>query len=705
MAVSRREFLAGVGGAGLAYAFHLGCAGEEPVVETTASRSPPVRSADDPGIDYRHWLVVGANGGVTAYTCRVEIGQGFKTALVNVLCQGMDLPESQVEVVLGDTAICPPDGPTTGSAATQYVVWGFWQACSWVRGDLLHRAADLLDVEVDTLAYRQGEFIDANGVTRLTMGELVKDTFQITTIDPEVRPDEPPAYIDKRTLNVNGEAIVTGTQVFAGDLHPEGVVYGGRLRSPFHVKLSRLVKMDARVAETVPDVVAVRESRRGPMVFGRTYTAVRKGLAAIDAAWEEPGRPPELDPEREIRGGAELLEVLEEEGDVEKEFSSADRILSESYVTQYASQTPIEPDTAVAEIDGDRAVVSTGTQNPLLMRFRIARQWKVPEEKIQVIGMPVGGGFGSKAGHSAPSSAANLAREIGAPVKTIFSRSEQFNATSRYKESVVIDIASAVDASGRVTARKIDIFQDRGAGTEDVYKVPNVRTRLFQSPMPVRHGVMRGTSYVQVCYALESHVDMLARALGMDPLEYRSRSVTQEAFRPLLSLCGEMCGWSGGRSVSDRGMGIALCHHGGLQLGVVAAEVEVDRSNGRIRVERLWGTFDIGKIINHNTLSMGVRGAMLWGLGYALFEEVELDGHRSHTSSFSDYRIPRFSDTPPIEIDFLDNAVPGSPRGCGELPVIPTIGAICNAVHDAIGVRFYQLPMTPERVLKALMEA
>lgn len=706
MAVSRREFLAGVGGAGLVYVFHLGCGGEEPEIQVPLRRAPPpVRSPDDPGIDYRYWLVIGTGGTVTAYTCRVEIGQGFKTALVNVLSQGMELPASQIEVVMGDTAICPPDGATTGSAATQYVVWGFWEACSWVRGDLLRRASERLGVEVEDLSYRQGKIVDHEGVARVELGELVEDRLQITNIDPDSQPDPLPDYVDRHTLNVNGEAIVTGTLEYAGDLHLEGSVYGGRLRSPYHWRLSRLIEADTRMAESTPGIVAVKKTRRGAMVFGRTYTAVRKGLAAIDASWKEPDRPRNLDNETEIRTGAELLTVIEERGDVEGELSSAHHVLSESYKTQYASQTPIEPDTALARVDGDQAVVWTGTQNPLLMRYRIAREWQVPEENIQIVGMPVGGGFGAKAGHTIAVTAAGLAKKIGRPVKQITSRSEQFNLRSRYKESVIVDIASAVDSAGRVTARQMDIFQDRGHGTEDVYKVPNVRTRLYQSPMPVLHGVMRGTSYVQVCYALESHVDMLARATGQDPLEFRRLNVTQRGFRPLLKRCGEMCDWGEEHSQADRGKGVALCHHGGLQLGVVAAQVAVDRSTGRITVESLWGAFDIGTIINYNTLSMGIRGAMLWGLGYALFEEVDLDGHRSHTASFSDYRIPSFSDTPAIEVDFLDNAEPGAPRGCGELPVIPTIGAICNAVYDAIGIRFYELPMTPERVKQALAAA
>ena len=358
MAVSRREFLTGGGGAGILYAFQLGCGREEPLVETAAvSEPPPVRSSDDPGIDYRHWLVVGVGGTVTAYTCRVEIGQGFKTALIDVLSQGMELPAERVEVVLGDTAICPADGPTTGSAATQYVVWGFWQACSWVRGDLLRRAAERLAVEIEDLTYREGRFLDLQGEVRLEIGDLVEDRLQITEIDEDLQPDPPADYVDRRSLNVNGEAIVTGTQVFVGDLYPERVVYGARLGSPFHGRSARLLGIDAAAAERVPGVVAVGPHRRRPFVLGATYGAVHRGLAALAPRWQTPERPERLDNEVEIRSGAELLATLEERGDVERTFAATDRVVEESYLTQYASQTPIETDTAVAEADAAQVLV------------------------------------------------------------------------------------------------------------------------------------------------------------------------------------------------------------------------------------------------------------------------------------------------------------------------------------------------------------
>jgi CO/xanthine dehydrogenase Mo-binding subunit len=232
-----------------------------------------------------------------------------------------------------------------------------------------------------------------------------------------------------------------------------------------------------------------------------------------------------------------------------------------------------------------------------------------------------------------------------------------------------------------------------------------VLTRNFQAELPFKRAISRGTSYVQNCFATESHIDMVAAAIGMDPFEFRRNNVGLSAFINLIDACAEMIDYYNYQPEADEGIGLAITYHGDGQLGAIAAEVAVNRKTGQIKVKRICGAFDIGTVINHNTTTVGIRGAISWGIGYILSEEIKLDGHGAETAYLSDYHIPRFSDIPPIEIAYLDNHKPGAPRGCGELPVIPTIGAIANAVYNAVGVRFYSTPLTPSRVLKALEKA
>jgi CO/xanthine dehydrogenase Mo-binding subunit len=709
MSPTRRELLAGLGGATLVYVFQVGCSPRTPDYSDfpePEDRYKPAGRPNDPGVDHRDWLTISGDGTVSAFTARTEMGQGLTTVMYNLLGQGFELPYERINVVLGDTELCPEDGPTTGSAATHYVAWNFWRACHEIRNDLVLLAAEAMQLPSDALEYREGEIVSkTEPERRIGIGELADGTVRRVTLDNNGSYPEPPKYVDKGTLSVHAEAIVTGTLEFPGDLKVEGCLYGGLLIPPYHHHETELLNKKLNKARRVPGIVDVRRKWWTIAAIGETYTSVQKALDAVEAEWKVPDRPVEFDNEQEIRSGAVLRQVMEQKGDVESGLRGSDLVVTESYVTQYGSQFPMQTDTAVAKVEPGRTTVWIGSQSPFWVRYDTARAMHQHESEVHVIGLPMGGGFGAKAEHIVGSEAANLADLSGTPVKYVYSRKEEVQHRNRYKESVIFDVSTGLTRDGRLLARKIDIHQDEGHGTLEVYKVPDVLTLRYKAGVPVKHGTMRGTSYVQTGFALESHMDMVAEAIGMDPLELRRRNVELKSFWPLLDTCAEMMRYRVYEPPEDHGVGFGIINHGGRQLGVVGAEVRVDRRSGEIEVVRLCGAYDIGVVINRNTTRMGVRGAMLWGLGFALFEEVKLDGHRCHTTGFSNYRIARFSDMPPIELAFLDNQHPGEPRGCGEMPLPATLAAICNAVYNAIGVRFYTIPMTPERVLAALRES
>jgi nicotinate dehydrogenase subunit B len=705
MPFTRRTFLELVGG-GLAYAFSFSCTGGDG--ELTAISIEGLEA----GVDLHHegyteWLFIGRDGSVTAHTGRTELGQGLKTVLSNIISQALDVPASKLTLILGDTESCPDDGPTTGSAATRTVGWGYWVACARIREDLIRRAAIALDLPGERLVYREGSIADAqNPSRRVAIGMLADGTVRVATINPEDAHDRMPAYVDKGTLAVNAEAIVTGTLTYAGDLFPGECDYGDLLCPPYFRSLTRIETADLDRARGTDGVHYASLTMGSACSVGDSYPAVHRALDEMHATWSVPDRPQAINIEREIRAGAELKKTVEDLGDPGAALASSPLVVAETYITQYASQVPIETETAVARIENGEVTVWASTQSPFKSRQGVSKRLEIPEGQVRVIGMPVGGGFGVKDHPQAAIDAAVMASESGRTVKCVYSRERQFAGRGRYKEAVLIDIASGLGPDGKLVARTIDIHQDEGFGTADTYDIPNVLTRLYETRMPVRHGVMRGTSFVQSGFAMESHTDMVAEAAGLDPVEFRRRNVATPAFIPLLDACAEMIEYDPAQSREHHGTGFAICMHGGRQMGAAAAEVSVDPATGRVHILRLRGAFDIGTVININTLTANTKGAMIWGLGFALFEDVRTDGHRAYVRYLDDYRIPRFSDVPPIEIAFLNNAVKDNkPRGCGELPVVPTVSAICNAVYRAIGVRFYTLPLTPERVLAGLASA
>lgn len=707
MTVDRRTFLAGVGGTGLVFAFNLGCSEESvPEPEISADERSEARLIDaaiNAKMDYRGWLVISEEGIVTVHTGRIELGQGLKTVLYNVVCQALELPLSRVQVMMGDTTLCPDDGPTTGSSGTRIVGWGYWLACHAIKAELLDIASPILGEPPDRLVYVAGRISSAQNLQEtIGIGELGTGVRWLDGKSLEWAAENAPPYIDKRTRSVEAEAIVTGTKIFAGDLMPGKCAYGAFIRPEFHETVTRLESADVSPARNTPDLLTLEESEGSVAAVGLTFSSVQKALAAVEAKWTKPAGSADIDHETAIRTNRTPAGIIQKRRRVRRALRNADQVITESYVTQYASPAPIETHTALADVGRAGARVWVGTQNPFLAKHSVARELRLAPETVQITGMPPGGGFGEKAGHNVSLLAAYLSQTAGRPVKYVFNRREQFQARANYKAAVVFDISTAVSADGEILGRTIDIHQDLGKGTRKMYRIPHVLTQRFKTDVGLRRKIMRGTSYTQTIFALESHTDSVARALGMDPLDFRRRNTYLPEFRPLLDRCAEMMDYGSYQPPAGHGVGFAMCLHGKDQLGVVGAEVAVDATTGQIRVVRLAGAFDIGVVINRNTATMGIKGAMIWGLGYALLEEVRLDAHRSFTESFADYRVPRFSDVPEIEIDFLDNRIPGFPRGCGEMPLPPTIAAICNAVCDATGVRFFQLPLTPERVRKGL---
>ncbi len=701
MTLTRRRLLVGAGAAGgaaLIYGLRLGgdSAGDLAPLVLSQSEPPPALR------DYSDWLIIERDGIVTACTGRVEMGQGLETVLYNLVTQAFDLPEERVRVVMGDTELCPDDGTTIGSCATSEVGWGYWVTCCRARADLARLAAEALAVDESELTYATGVFRVGDDESRsVAIGALGDGETREARIEDETSA-EVLEYVDRQTPRIGGEDIVTGRRRYAGDVEVDDCVYGGMLLPPYHDHSTKLLDVDLTAASETPGLLSIQKRKGQVIAFSESYAAMHKALAAADATWKVPERSETLELEREIRDGRKLIKVIEERGDPERERRRADESFRETYQTQFATTTPIETETAVAKIENGKPTVWVSTQAPFLDRQKVAKRLRISEEDVRVISTHVGGAFGAKAGHRVGDEAAALSRVVGRPVKLVYSRRDQIQRFSRYKEAVIIDIESGVDRDGRLRSLEIDVMQDHGDGLVEVYGVPHVRTSLYNTSLPARHATMRGTSFSPDCFALESHIDSVARQMKFDPIEFRKQNVTLASFRPLLDACAEMSGHATFERGDGRGLGFAICNHGGRQLGVVGAAVAVDRASGEVTVEKLWATYDIGTVINRNTALSNIRGAMIWGIGYALFEEIGIDGHRAHGSGLEHYRVPRFSDVPPIEIAFLDNQAPGSPRGCGEMPLVPTSGAICNAVCDALGVRIRQLPFTPERIRNAL---
>ena len=708
--MTRRQFIASLGGAGLCYAFRF-TSGSGTQTENFEAQPMDIEDrgclATPSDTDYTDWIIFGPGDKVSVFTGRTELGQGLKTVITAIVTQGLEVSQANLTVVLGDTDLCPDDGITSGSSSTRVVGWGFWLACGKIRSDVVKRASRYLSIPEDELEFRQGG-IGRKGETNklVTPCELGRGEMLIMDIDPKETGAAGKTYTDLKIPNVNANQIVTGTLQYAGDLKKPRMLYAGWLCPPYHRTQTKLKSVNSADAQALPGVKKIEVINGRVVVIGERYSDVVKGLDLIKTTWTTPTRPKEL-PLEEARAKAKLHEIKEQQGDMNAGLSASDFTYSETYTTQYICHCQLETDMSVSQIDeggGGKITVWASTQHSHMARELVADYLKIAKANVRVIAMPAGGAFGGKQANPVNREAAKLASLVNAPVKLIYSRKDQFRLRALFKAACIIEVTSGVTSDGKILARQVDSYQDVGDGTKHTYNIPHVLVKAYKAEKwPLIIASTRGTSYVQTCFATESHIDMLAHKLGMDPLEFRRKNIELPAFVNLIDASAEMIGYDKNELEQDEGIGLAIIFHGGAQLGAIAARVAVDRSSGKIKVKHLCGAFDIGTVINYNTATVGLRGGMAWGIGYALQEEIKLNGHSTETEYFSHYKIARFSDMPPVDITFLNNHAPaGGPRGCGEMPVVPTIGAIANAVYNAIGVRFYSTPITPEKVKKAL---
>ena len=268
-------------------------------------------------------------------------------------------------------------------------------------------------------------------------------------------------------------------------------------------------------------------------------------------------------------------------------------------------------------------------------------------------------------------------------------------------------IASAVDGDGKITLWDYDVYFAGDRAAELFYDIPNVRMRVFGGWRGAgadahRFGVgpWRAPGANMNVFARESHVDVMAAAAGVDPVEFRLRNMGDERMRRVLQAAAKAFGWTPAPAPSGRGWGVACGVDSGTH-AALAVEVGVDRASGAVRVERVVCAQDMGVVVNPDGATMQVEGCITMGLGYVLSEEVRFRGGQILDDNFDTYAIPRFSWLPRIETVLVKNDAL-APQGGGEPAIVPMGAAIANAVFDATGARLFRLPMTPARVKAAL---
>jgi nicotinate dehydrogenase subunit B len=658
-------------------------------------------AADDVTDPDDAWVHVGADGAITAFTGKVEAGQGTRTALSLLVAEELAVPTDVVRLVMADTDTSPFDWGTFGSRSMPHAAPPLRAAAAAACRLLKEEAAARFGLAESALTAADGVIAGPDGAPSASYGDLVAGQHRVERVpaDAPVTPAKQWRRAAGRPARSAGGAdVVTGRKLFPSDLRLAGMLHGQVLHPPATGATMR--SADTSAAAAMPGVLVVTEDDFVGVAAPDARTA-QAALAAIETDWAEqdgPG-PEQLEDylrthpvEPEGRFGVFRDEV----GDPDQALQAGAVRLEATYRAAYVAHVPLEPRAALARWDDGELTVWVATSTPFRARGELAGALGLDPAHVHVIVPDFGGGFGGKHGSVVALEAVRLAKATGRPVKVRWDRHDEFGA-GYLRPAAVIDVASAADAAGALTSWSFANINSGSAGLLSPYRVPHRRHSYQPARHPLAQGSYRALAATANNFARESHMDELAAAVGADPVAFRLAHLDDLRLRAVLEAAAREVGWAEDRSEPGQpgsyGTGVAIGMEKGSRVAS-AARVRV-AEDGTLQLLRLVTTADCGAIVHPDGLANQVEGALAMGLGPALFEQIDFSGGRILNGSMTDYRVPRLADVP-VQLDVVLLDQPDEPSaGGGETPIIAVAPAIANAIFAACGVRLRSMPLVP----------
>jgi nicotinate dehydrogenase subunit B len=672
------------------------------LLERAAAQEPGARrrpGGRDVPQDISAWLHIGEDGRITVSTGKAEVGQNIRTSLTQAVAEELRTAPDSIRLIMADTQLTPFDMGTFGSRTTPDMARQLRRVAAAAREMLLDLAAETWKIDRASLTAEDGKILRKDTKEALDFGKLTKGQKLAKSVTDAIKTTPAAEWkVAGHSLpKVDGRDFVTGRHKYASDIQRPGMWHAKVLRPISYG--ATLTSLDAKGAEAMPNVVVVRDGDF-VAVAAPTEHQANRALKALKAEWKTSPQITNRELWDELKkpggegrggggpGGGSAAPL----GSIQAGLDAADVKLEQTYTVPYIAHAPLEPRAAVAEWQDGKLTVWTGSQRPFGVRGELAQAFHLGEDQVRVIVPDTGAGYGGKHTGEAAVEAARIAKAVGKPVKLVWTREEEFT-WAYFRPAGVIEIKSGAKKDGSLTAWEFHNYNSGGSGIRTPYEVPNQKTEFHASKSPLRQGSYRALAATANHFARETHMDELAHALKRDPLEFRLQNLKEPRLRAVLEAAAKAFGW-GAKPAADHGCGIALGFEKGGHVAT-CAEVVVDRSSGKVQVIRAVTAFDCGAVVNPDHLKNQVEGAMIMGLGGALFEAVQFADGRILNARFSRYRVPRFSDTPEIEVVLIDRKdVPSA--GAGETPIVGIAPAIGNAIFAATGVRLRSLPLAPK---------
>ncbi len=738
--LSRRSVLAGTGSLVLSFSASRLLA-QTPQGAAPAPPKPklPGDLKDSPYLD--SWIRIDAKGEITVFTGKAELGQGIKTAILQVAAEELDVPFEKPTLITADTGQTPDEGYTAGSQSMPESATAVRNAAAQVREILIGEAAKRAGVPADQLHAENGAVVAPDG-RHFAYGELVSDTLLHVEAQPQSKLKEPKDFkvIGKRIPRVDIPAKVMGQAAYVQDMRPDGMVHARVVRPPSYG--AKLTNIDTSAVEKMPGIVkVVRDGSFLAVVAEREFQAIKAMRALARAAeWQETASlPNEADLASAIMALPAQTKTLQ---DTHGAPPNVKTTLEATFTRPYVMHGSIGPSCAVAKADPNGLTVWSHTQGVFPDRKAIAEMLHMQPEQVHVIHVPGAGCYGHNGADDAAADAARIAHEVsGRPVRVQWMR-EQENAWEPFGPAMVTKVRGSIDADGRIVGWDYSLWSNAhstrpgpagsliaarsmaepfhepepkpiplpaGGGSRNsipLYKIPNVRViQNFIPEMPVRVSALRALGGYMNVFAVESFMDELAEAAGADPVEFRLRHLEDPRAKDVVNAAAKLFSWPsmGNATEPGRGYGFAFARYKNFaSYCAVAIEVEVSTVTGRARVVRAASAVDSGQIVSPDGLTNQIEGAILQSASWTLYEKVRFDKSRITSIDWASYPILRF-DSVPEKVDVQIISRPNQPfLGSGETAQGPTAAAVANAVSRAIGARLRDLPLTHERIRAAV---
>lgn len=682
------------------------------------------------------WIRIGADGSITVFTGKAELGQGIKTALIQVAAEELIVAPARIALVTADTARTPDEKYTAGSHSMQDSGTAIRNAAAQVREILIGLAAQRLNVPATELKLDDG-FI-TGGVTRLGYGELVSgQTLHVAATGPaRLRPPEAHTVIGKPTQRVDIPAKVSGGQAYVQDLHLPGMVHGRVVRPPGPG--AQLAQVDTARVERMPGVLkVVRDGRYLAVIAQREYQAVKAAAAlAAAATWQESATlPAQADILKIVRQSPSQDSVILQQGT-----PGADgKRIEASYTKPFQLHASIGPSCAIAQNADGKYTVWTHSQGVYPLRDALAELLSIKSDMIRCIHVEGSGCYGHDGADDVAADAALLARALpGRAIRVQWMREDE-HGWEPFGPPMIAHAAATMNG-GRIVDWSYDVWspphnarpgkagnllpatllaqpftpppakpipQPEGGGDRNaipLYVLPNARvTSHFIAQAPLRTSALRSLGAHCNVFAIESFMDELARAAGIDPLAFRLSHLQDPRAQEVLRVAADSFGWRDYKRSRGRGRGLAFARYKNLgAYAAIAMEVEFARDTGLVRITRAVAAVDAGEIVNPDGIRNQIEGGILQSSSWTLCEEVSFSATAVTSRDWASYPILRFPDIPgEVKVHLVDR--PGQPfLGTGEAAQGPAAAAIANAFADATGVRLRNLPLSRARVRAAL---